>query len=390
MKMVLKGVAWIAGILALLVLFAVWKPMSFFGIVWPLVDAIAVEDFVGVTNNGEIQKGLFTIEATGENTQPIVDAAQAFLDTLTQAQQQAVKFGVDDDEWQQWANVHIAKRQGLGLLDFNQEQAEAAHKLLQSGLSRRGYQTALNVMKLEGYLADLLDNHVEYGEKRYWFTIMGEPSATEPWGWQIDGHHLVINFFVLGDQVVMTPTFMGSEPPFVSEGAYQGLSILDDELDAGLALINSLTPQQQAQAIVEPNKISNNAVAELYQDNVVIPYQGIALSELDELQRRLAADVIRLYTGHMRTGHDQVKFTEIVKHWDQTYFSWVGGVGGDAVFYYRFHSPVVLIEYDQQRPIALPGENQPTRNHVHTVVRTPNGNDYGKDLLRQHLQQHPH
>jgi hypothetical protein len=24
------------------------------------------------------------------------------------------------------------------------------------------------------------------------------------------------------------------------------------------------------------------------------------------------------------------------------------------------------------------------------MVRTPNGNDYGKDLLRQHYQQHPH
>jgi hypothetical protein len=26
-----------------------------------------------------------------------------------------------------------------------------------------------------------------------------------------------------------------------------------------------------------------------------------------------------------------------------------------------------------------------TRDHIHTIVRTPNGNDYGKDLLRQHL-----
>jgi hypothetical protein len=32
----------------------------------------------------------------------------------------------------------------------------------------------------------------------------------------------------------------------------------------------------------------------------------------------------------------------------------------------------------------------PTRQHIHTIVRTPNGNDYGKDLLRQHLAQHPH
>jgi hypothetical protein len=27
---------------------------------------------------------------------------------------------------------------------------------------------------------------------------------------------------------------------------------------------------------------------------------------------------------------------------------------------------------------------------VHTVVRTPNGNDYGKDLLRQHYALHAH
>jgi hypothetical protein len=40
-------------------------------------------------------------------------------------------------------------------------------------------------------------------------------------------------------------------------------------------------------------------------------------------------------------------------------------------------------------PIALPGDRiVPTRDHLHTVVRTPNGNDYGQDLLRQHLEAH--
>jgi hypothetical protein len=55
---------------------------------------------------------------------------------------------------------------------------------------------------------------------------------------------------------------------------------------------------------------------------------------------------------------------------------------------------VLLIEFDHQRPINirhLPEDpSRPTRDHVHTVVRTPNGNDYGKDLLRQHYQAHPH
>lgn len=58
-------------------------------------------------------------------------------------------------------------------------------------------------------------------------------------------------------------------------------------------------------------------------------------------------------------------------------------------------SPIALVERltsESLRPVALPGvpRGVPTREHVHTVVRTPNGNDYGKDLLRQHYERHPH
>jgi hypothetical protein len=35
-----------------------------------------------------------------------------------------------------------------------------------------------------------------------------------------------------------------------------------------------------------------------------------------------------------------------------------------------------------QRGIAFDND-APSRHHVHTVVRTPNGNEYGRDLLRQ-------
>ena len=68
-------------------------------------------------------------------------------------------------------------------------------------------------MKLNETLGELNGNDfVQYGEWKYHVTVMGEPSATEPWGWQLDGHHAIINYFVLGDQVVMTPFFAGSEP----------------------------------------------------------------------------------------------------------------------------------------------------------------------------------
>ena len=93
----------------------------------------------------------------------------------------------------------------------------------------------------------------------------------------------------------------------------------------------------------------------------------------------------------MDDGHAKIKMDEVKRHLDSTYFAWIGGTDNTSVFYYRIHSPVVLIEFDHQRPANLrgTGANQPTRQYIHTVVRTPNGNDYGKDLLRQHyLQRH--
>ena len=64
------------------------------------------------------------------------------------------------------------------------------------------------------------------------------------------------------------------------------------------------------------------------------------------------------------------------------------------MYYFRIHSPVVLIEFDHQRPANLrhlaKNPQAPNREHIPVVVRTPNGNDYGKDLLRQHYERQKH
>ncbi|NRP74564.1 hypothetical protein ILFOPFJJ_05486 [Ensifer psoraleae] len=49
-----------------------------------------------------------------------------------------------------------------------------------------------------------------------------------------------------------------------------------------------------------------------------------------------------------------------------------------------FLAVMVLGEERRSGPSRGGGGAWPTRGHIHTVVRTPNGNDYGKDLLRQH------
>jgi hypothetical protein len=96
----------------------------------------------------------------------------------------------------------------------------------------------------------------------------------------------------------------------------------------------------------------------------------------------------------MSEGHARVKMDEVRRHAEKTWFAWIGGSDASSVYYYRIHSPVILIEFDHQKPANLArfskDRGMPTRQHIHCVVRTPNGNDYGKDLLRQHYLAHPH
>ncbi|HIG39319.1 MAG: DUF3500 domain-containing protein [bacterium] len=390
MRTILKILAFLTALVAFTLAVMWWKPVLASRLIWPLIENnLLADEFLGITAQGEIRGNLYTIKSTGASTASVVEAAKRLIGVLSTQQQEEILFAVDDLEWRRWANIHISTRQGVGLLEMDEAQTGAAMNLLATSLSIRGFETARNIMKLEGHLADLMDDHNQYGEKRYWFTIMGEPSASEPWGWQIDGHHLIINYFVLGDQVVMTPLFMGSEPPEAKTGRYAGTSILSEELNAGLALINSLDNQQRSIAIIESSKTANNNRGELFQDNAVVPYAGIGFGELNPLQAELANAAIQLYIGKLDDRHAGVKMDEIRQHWNETRFAWVGGTDPESVFYYRIHSPVVMIEYDHQMPVALSGPSVPTRAHVHTVVRTPNGNDYGKDLLRLHLQQHP-
>ena len=155
--------------------------------------------------------------------------------------------------------------------------------------------------------------------------------------------------------------------------------------------MQSLPPELQQAALLGPKEGRSENVAEMFKDNITVPLEGLRADRLSEAQRSALLDLIGLYVGNIDDGHAAIKLDEVRDHLDETYFAWIGGLDEDAVFYYRIQSPVVLIEFDHQGPIALDGSRQtPTRRHIHTVVRTPNGNDYGKDLLRQHHENADH
>jgi len=351
---------------------------------------VPTDPFVGIRIGDAMEPGLFEIRSTGVSTAPVRAAAQAFLASLSPEQKKRTTFPVDDVEWRMWDNRHFMTRQGAGFDEMNEDQRKRAFDLLGAALSAKGLQKTRDIMRLNYTLAELANNFEEYGEWLYWITVMGEPHETKPWGFQLDGHHVIVNYFVLGDQVVMTPTFMGSEPVRAEAGKYKGTVVMQDEQDKGLALMRSLDAAQQAKARVRPDKPHNFILTEAYKDNVALDQAGILAAELREPQRERLRTVVREYVDNMDEGHARVKMTEVEKHLDKTRFAWIGGTEDGAVFYYRIQSPVILIEFDHQGRVAPVRTQTPTREHIHTVVRTPNGNDYGKDLLRLHHKLHPH
>lgn len=354
-------------------------------------EALA-EDFIGVRTSDGLQDGLYPIRSTGVSTAPIVDAAGAFLGALSEEQRAKTAFAIDDEEWRKWLNVDngIYVRQGVSLKEMEQEQKGLAFALMQASLSAHGLEQSRNIMKTDQTLKELNDNSPFLDEELYFFTIMGTPSLTEPWGWQIDGHHLAINYFVLRDQVVFAPVFMGAEPVFTTSGKHNGNVLFQSEQDAGLALMQSFNEAQRAAAMIG-EKGRTDTLAAGGADNLVLDYEGLAASAMTKDQQEQLLALVGQYIGNMREGHANVKMEEVKAQLAQTHFGWKGGTGADDVFYYRIHSPVVLIEFDHQGPVGIrspDGSRAATRNHIHTMIRTPNGNDYGKDLLRQHLEKH--
>ena len=347
------------------------------------------EEFLGITADGTVRPGLFPVRKTGVSLEPIVRAARDFLATLDPRQQHRVSFDIQSKAWQSWSNVHpFMMRHGLGLYELAPAQRQAALALVSSALSASGFETARNVMKLNEHACELTGLTEEYSEWYYWLSIFGTPSATEPWGWQFDGHHLIINCFILGDQLVLTPQFMGSEPVLAESGKYAGTHVFRAEESVGLAMMRGLTSEQQAKAIIG-TKLPGELLTAAFNDNLRLPYQGIRYDELTSEQQAVLRDLFGVYLYRLRPGHAEIQLEEALDHLRETHFSWIGAHDDHGPFYYRLYNPVVLIEFDHPAGIVY-ANDEPSRDHIHTVIRTPNGNDYGKDLLRQHYARHDH
>ena len=359
------------------------------------LSAAIEEPFHGITTDGTLRSGVLAYDAGGPSTAPIVDAARAFLDTLDQPDQRGyAQQPFDSPHRRRWVNAFFHwMPPGLYLDDVGPAQRAAAMKVIEASVSPEGFDEIRATMVSNQALGDFVNYWTDtLREYAYVFTIFGEPSVDTPWMWQIMGHHLDLHCTVLGDRLVFAPQFMATEMAEMEEGPYAGRKLFDAQEQRGLELAGSLSPAQRERAVLFGSMLSRDLPSELGRptdgrhragagrDNLVLAYEGVRGDALSARQREALMALVDSYLIRWPEGHRELERAQVLAHLDETHFAWIGDTRA-APFYYRVHSPVILIELDHHPGILLDNdEAEPF--HVHTIVRIPNGGDYGMELVR--------
>ena len=327
-------------------------------------------------------KGSNALHRAPKTVAALREAALMFLDSLGADQRSRTVFPFGSDERFVWHYTPV-ERQGLPLLDMNEDQRRKAIDIMMVGLSPKGFQQAQAIIQHELILKDIEQTAGTLRWDRnpglYFFSLFGTPSPDEPWSFRIEGHHLSLHFFATdNERFAATPSFFGANPARVPSGPHEGMRIHPIIEDLARELMESLDSNQQSEALVQadaPGDILtvNSKYASIDQ------VEGIPGAALSADQRELLVRLLEEYIGRKTAevaSRDLHKILN-VHGLDNLHFAWAGSLISGQPHYYRIHGPTLLIEYDNVQNDA---------NHIHSVWRDP-ANDFGLDLLRSHHQQ---
>ncbi|MDE8589158.1 DUF3500 domain-containing protein [Arthrobacter sp. NQ4] len=357
------------------------------------------QPFTGITSDGVRREGLYLLAPArpGEEapTADMVAAARKLMGTVTADQAGKLCYAVDVPEWQSWANPEFMQHDtGLRLDEVAGPVRDAVLGVVEASLSPAGFELVRNLMRINGFLGDLVELPLLMNEFSYNFALYGEPSETQPWGWQLFGHHAALNCLVAGTQLVVSPVFMGAEPDMIDAGPHKGVKVFKERIALARQLMAALPADLRDRAVVYAEMVDpampagrlhpgdERHLGGCFQDNRVIPYEGIPVTDMPPGTRELLDAVVEDFIAYLPDGPRAARRREIQEHYGETFFSWIGGWEGEEAFYFRVQSPVVVLELDHHTGVFL-SNDQPAPFHMHTVVRTPNGNDYGRELVRQ-------
>lgn len=300
-------------------------------------------------------------------------AAVDLLGLLDDRQRELAALSFSDHAARRWLEYRPNRRPGACLALLSPAARKAAHRLLATALSDRGYAQAMVVIALEEVLDRRELGQLGRHSGDYWVCVFGDPAGDDPWSWRFEGHHISVTMTVIGDEVSPAPVFLGANPACVS---YAGIPVsrpLAPEEDLARALVEAIGPAGRALAVVAdraPPDIRTGVASDAGQP---LRPLGIAAAGLGPTPRALLGQLVALYLDRLPADLAAREASRVAS--GDLHFAWEGPVTPGTRHYYRVQGDDLLIEYD----------TTDDGNHAHTVLRRPRG-DFGADILAWHYR----
>ena len=317
----------------------------------------------------------FPPRPTDAKTEAITAAARSFLDALDVESRAAATYAFNDNEQRsKWSNFPegMIPRGGLKLGSLSPGQSSLLDSLLAEIMSPSGVRNLEYQLAAERtFPTDHWFN--KYGVDHYYVAFLGEPSTSKPWMFQFGGHHLGINVTIYGADVTFSPMLTGGQPLYIDHEG-ERVFIVEDEVTAAQALLESLNDSQMKQA-VRGNQAIDLVLGPGEYGTIIAP-EGIKGIDLTDSQRNLMIALIQSRLGFINEDDYAAKMETVLAELDETYFGWWGPQGAPGFAYFRITAPSTIIEYAPQDTLAEVQEQE----HAHSLYRDT-GNDYGMEWI---------
>jgi hypothetical protein len=337
--------------------------------------------------------------------------ATAFLENLDRDQRAMAIFDFDNEaERRDWDFIPKSGRNGLPFRLMTMHQQTLAHMLLAASVSLPTYAKVVQIMANEHVLRELNGPRmgpaaVEFRNPgNYYFSFFGMPNMEKTWGWRVVGHHVSLNFTLVGGIYLnATPCLLGNEP-----AEFGAMKPLKEDEDAGFDLLYALAGSQRSRAVIHdvaPPNFASRVVTKLGQEERPATYElgfdgyrisehdretlkwirseakGVAASEFDDAQMTKLNALIECYVARMPEEPAQIEMDRLrAAGIENVHFCWAGGQERGTPHYYRLQGPSFLVEFENA---------QMGGNHIHSVWRDPD-NDFGYDALARHYAEAHH
>jgi Protein of unknown function (DUF3500) len=305
---------------------------------------------------------------------PTVEAAQKFLASLSADLKPLAQLAFTDKDRKMWSNLPFesVERRGVRMDSLDEKQRLIVHELLRTVLSQQGYQKMLFTMQYDQAIRERLTKAKSpiaqrYSHEQYWLTIFGDPSTTQTWGWQFEGHHVSLNMTHSPKGVSCTPMFTGINPALTTEGVRAGEYVMYEENEIGKKLYSNLSTQLKKQALLDSLPKNVDVMAQTGEEGFLRDKRGVAYTDMTKDQQKMVEIIIKSWVENMTADIAAEKWARIQKSLPQTKFIWLGDGNLEHLHYYRLVSPAFSIEMTNRDGGIY---------HLHTLWRDL-GEDFG-------------